>query len=938
MSDQNRISPLLDGFTLGNPMSSRSGVRCYPAIKENSDKKYIVKAISIPASQVQLDALLLTGAYKDPAEAMDYFKELANGIEEEAKCLQLLSRLEGFLPYESWQVEPMENGQLGYRIFLISSFKRSLDKYLRRNLMTHLEAVNLGLDLCAALSICRRAGWLYVDLKPTNIFLSGEREYRIGDLGFVKLDSLKFTSLPAKYVSPYSPPELHDALNPINESADTYALGMLLYQIYNDGHLPFRGKAPAEALPSPCNADYEMAEIIMKAIHPDAKQRWTDPLEMGKALAAYLQRNTVNNDPISKLSVPVADPEPAPETAAEPVPAVPDPEPAVENAESEAAPVQEEPVPAEPEPAESEAVEPEPERIPVAPGASAASPEILTPTQEDEDLFDFDLEGLDLREYNAEEEEIPSDEPEAYTDSSEEAEPIPAEEPKRKWILPLVLILILGLLGAGGFWFYENYYLQTIDSMTVEGDADNLQITLDTQIDNTLLQVSCTDTYGNTLRSDVVDGKAAFTDLKPGTQYHLEVEIEGFHKLKGFTSEYFTTSNTTDIVSFTAVTGAEDGSVMLTLTIDGAAPQEWVVTYGTDGESYKTQSFTGKSVTIRELTVGKEYTFTLQTMEELNLTGQTEISFTASRLVLASNLHVVSCIDGNLTLRWTGPEDVVVPSWTVRCLSEDGQQQMVTTDTNEAVIPSVDTTKACTLEVLAEGMTQAARANITANPLTIHGITVDEADPEALTVTWDFQGDAPEGGWLLMYSIDGSDYQSVIKCDTPSAVISPRIHGATYHIEIRSASGVSIFDNLLIYDSPNARIFEQYDLPAKDISAHLLVTPEVEGWTYRNVTEEDYTLTFTQGQPISILLNADREFHFLKEDVNLLYVIRDSSSNVLSELTAQETRSWWDMWVDEDHHFCELDLPKLPEYTGNYSLALYFNGYAVMTIDFTITQ
>ena len=84
MSIPNLISPLLDGFTMGNAMSSHDGVRCYPAIKENSDDKYIVKIISIPASQVQLDALLLTGAYKDPADAMDYFKDVSDGVVKEA--------------------------------------------------------------------------------------------------------------------------------------------------------------------------------------------------------------------------------------------------------------------------------------------------------------------------------------------------------------------------------------------------------------------------------------------------------------------------------------------------------------------------------------------------------------------------------------------------------------------------------------------------------------------------------------------------------------------------------------------------------------------------------------------------------------------------------------------------------------------------------------
>ncbi|MGN1002356.1 MAG: hypothetical protein ACI4PC_06250, partial [Oscillospiraceae bacterium] len=191
MSDPKRISPLLDGFAMGNPMSEHDGVRCCPAIKENSDNKYIVKILSIPATQKQMDALLLAGAYKDPADAMDYFREVGEEVMKEAELLKTLSRQEGFLPYEGWQMEPITTRRLGYEVYLVGSYKRSLDKYVRRNPVTHLEAVNLGLDLCSALTVCRQAGALYVDLKPTNIFISEKKEYRIGDLGFIQLDALR---------------------------------------------------------------------------------------------------------------------------------------------------------------------------------------------------------------------------------------------------------------------------------------------------------------------------------------------------------------------------------------------------------------------------------------------------------------------------------------------------------------------------------------------------------------------------------------------------------------------------------------------------------------------------------------------------------------------------------------------------------------------------
>ena len=105
MSEAKLISPLLDGFLMGSSMSDHNGVACYPAMKEDSDHRYIVKIISVPASQKQLDALLLAGAYRKPEEAMKYFKELADGIAAEAQCLQDLSKLDGFLSFEGWQFE-----------------------------------------------------------------------------------------------------------------------------------------------------------------------------------------------------------------------------------------------------------------------------------------------------------------------------------------------------------------------------------------------------------------------------------------------------------------------------------------------------------------------------------------------------------------------------------------------------------------------------------------------------------------------------------------------------------------------------------------------------------------------------------------------------------------------------------------------------------------
>lgn len=304
MSQPKLISPLLDNFLMGEPFSKHHGVQCCPAMKKDTDEKYIVKIISVPASQVQLDALLLTGAYPDKESAAVYFKEIADGVVTESQTLQKLSQLEGFVPFDACQVVEMEDGT-GYDVYLLASYKKTLEHVFRKSNMTHLAALNLGLDMCAALAVCRRSGYLYVDLKPDNIFVYGDKEFRIGDLGFLSLDALRYTSLPDKYCSAYTAPEITDAFSALNATIDVYAAGLILYQAYNNGSLPVA--AEDGNFPAPAYGDYEISEIILKACAANPEDRWQDPIQMGQAIVGYMQRNGANDTPI----IPVAQPEEA---------------------------------------------------------------------------------------------------------------------------------------------------------------------------------------------------------------------------------------------------------------------------------------------------------------------------------------------------------------------------------------------------------------------------------------------------------------------------------------------------------------------------------------------------------------------------------------------------------------------------------------------------
>ena len=1037
MSDIKLVSPLLDGFAIGDPISCHDGVCCYPAMKENSDEKYIVKVISVPASQKQLDALLLTGAYKDAAGALEYFKELTDGIVVEAETLQKLSKLEGFLPYDGWQVEPMYDGKLGYQIYLVSSYKRSLEKFLRRNPMTHLGAVNLGLDLCAALAICRRAGYMFVDLKPSNIYLTGEREYRIGDLGFASLKSLKYSNLPSKYRSPYTAPELHDALATLNPTADVYSLGMILYQLYNNNQLPFQNRAPREELPMPLNADYEMAEIIMKAVAPDPRHRWQSPIEMGKALVGYMQRNTVNDTPIVPPIVeqPAAPYQPEPQEeeedlladnpAAAAVPAY-DPTPVEEdvsqlpeeteeeadeasfsNEEYEEAPeesaadelafledmVSDETAPDAddsddlsdavmsdevsfmlsqaddllsfeiPEINVAEDADPEEEEIQIPQEPEDEIENILSdeayflpddgePEAEELQLVapieEVDAEDIVIPEENREEPAEPEtepaliipeesiSEPEAEIPAVQEVEPNHRRKSARSWIAAILILVFLALLAGGGFYFYTNYYLLTIDNMSISGYEDTLTVDLTSSANLEQLTAVCTDTYGNTFTSPIVDGQAVFTGVTPATTYKITLQAEGFHALSGSYTGSYTTKEETNIVSFTAMTGNEDGTVVLNFTVDGRETQDWMVEYSTAGEDTKSVSFTGHMVTISGLTVGQTYTFSLVAppASDLYITGNDTLEFTASSIIVAEGLSIVSCEEGILTAQWNTPEEAV-ENWTVRCYSDDGYDETVTVTETTVQFSDISTDKAYTVEVTAAGMAQSARAYVTANPTTLSDVKISETKDNGLKITWSHTGEAPEGGWLLIYSIDGSEAQEVVSCDSASATVELSIPNSTYSFTIKAADGSTVFGSQAEYTTGEAKKFNAHSLSADEIQASLCKRPALETWTYEDLdSDNDYTTTFASGDKASFVLYSTKRLGTSKAETSVMYVFRDSNGKVMGELVNVEYFSWVSMWNDR---YCYLNIPELPANAGEYTIEVYFDGDLVVTKKLNIT-
>lgn len=1021
MDELKIISPMLDNFAVGSAISDHNGVRCYPAMDETNGEKYIVKVISIPASRTQLDAFLLSGAYADEESAMVYFTEQAEELVKETQVLGKLAQLEGYFAYEKVQLVPAEEGA-PVQVYLLGKYKRTLERSMQKKPMTYLGAVNLGLDLCAALTVCRRCGFLYSDLRPGNIYVTENNNYLIGDLGFLRLDSLKFASLPDRYHSAYTAPEIADAFSSLNTTIDVYAVGMILYQIYNNGELPVIDLESSEPITAPANADYEMSEIILKACATDPADRWEDPAAMGQALVSYMQRNGANDIPIVPPVLPVveapvseddvadvsdeaafepeeteviteATEEIAEEPADDPSDELSDISLLLQPSEDETAPeyvetsveygeVSDEaneileqidelanhPVPdpvVAPEPIDV----PIPEPIPVVSEPEIPDQEEVISEEDTENtvaaVADVDVtqeeaaasnEAIDteVEETEAEEtadKEATDEEAEETPDTAttvvtnEEPEEIDeaVAEPKKKkkgnWLLYVILaLLLIGIITVGAY-FYKNYYLLPVDSMTVEGKEDYVTITVETPIDESLITVVCKGQHGEVLTAPLKDGTVTFNDLKADTAYVITLKVSGFHKLSGEVTKGYSTPKVTEITAFNVYTGTTSGSVNVVFSVTGKDADSWKLTYSATGETEKTITLKDKNATVNGLTVGKEYTFTLESAGDMYLTGSNTVTHTVREPAYAQHLTFTEFSNGKLGVAWVAPKNFESGSWTVYCVDANNVSldpvtipaSASSTAKAKAEFSGIDTSMSYTVTVVAKGMQNGVSETVAANAASLSNAKTTVAANGA-TVTW--EAGAVPGPWTVTCTADGFEITEAVTTGEGVYQIEGLIPNTTYCVTIKAADGTIPVGGLQAFNTPKAEPFS-FDnggvtFTAEDFTANLCATNNVKGkWSSKH-----FANTFKLGDKAGVLVEKTKQHNYSGLEFSRVFAIYNKDGNLTN--VSATTNEWYKMWPDGNA--CELDIPSMPTQIGEYTLYVYFNGQLVTTQDFTITE
>jgi hypothetical protein len=107
------------------------------------------------------------------------------------------------------------------------------------------EAIAMGVHLANALDYAwKRAHLIHRDIKPDNIFLSGDGDVKLGDLGLAKVadQTQSLTMTGASMGTPhYVSPEQAQGRKDVDLRADIYSLGCTLYHLVS-GQTPFTGE------------------------------------------------------------------------------------------------------------------------------------------------------------------------------------------------------------------------------------------------------------------------------------------------------------------------------------------------------------------------------------------------------------------------------------------------------------------------------------------------------------------------------------------------------------------------------------------------------------------------------------------------------------------------------------------------------------------------
>ena len=285
------------------------------------DFRSAMKVINIPKDDLEIRQYIAGG--NNESQVQQILEERKAKAIEEINLLTKLRYNPNIVSIEDYNITDKDNG-IGWDIYIRMELLTSINEVeiaIRKGEAEPFgeEAVRkLGIDICSALEECHNLGLLHRDIKPGNIFVDKDGRHKLGDFGISRVLDETTGIISATMTNWYAAPEIM-RFEKGRVTSDIYSLGLVMYELLNDGRLPFLPPVSQRIGPD----DWEKAmvlrlkgeqvkpiagvsealnQIILKACAFDRKDRFASAKEMKDSLVDALS-NMDNKEVIGQVTV-----------------------------------------------------------------------------------------------------------------------------------------------------------------------------------------------------------------------------------------------------------------------------------------------------------------------------------------------------------------------------------------------------------------------------------------------------------------------------------------------------------------------------------------------------------------------------------------------------------------------------------------------------------
>lgn len=269
-----------------------------------------MKVICVPKEPDRVSQMLAQG-YSPNAIHASCLSDLEEIIREYAVMAELKGNA-NIVYCDDIYKEPAADG-IGWVLYIRMELCTPLMKALHIAASPN-EIIRLGMDLSSALMACQKKNILHRDIKPGNVMMAADGNFKLGDFGVARKLEEQNSQLTRTGTYSFMAPEVYNSQN-YDARADIYSVGMVLYWLLNrycGPFLPLPPNIPTAAeqeqasqyrfsgtpLPAPATGSAALQQVVLKACAFDPKDRFQTPSELHRALQALYTEPEVEEPPV----------------------------------------------------------------------------------------------------------------------------------------------------------------------------------------------------------------------------------------------------------------------------------------------------------------------------------------------------------------------------------------------------------------------------------------------------------------------------------------------------------------------------------------------------------------------------------------------------------------------------------------------------------------